>query len=300
MAYAETKVMNYSRGLFYALLSGVFLSSGGLMTRFLVDADPWTVLFYRSLAFFVTVSLFMIWRYRGDFLQRLLQIRARDLLVSLFLALGFLFYLMSLYYTSVANTVLLLSTGPFFAAILGLLVLGEPVTRSTWLAMVVAMSGVAIMVSRGVSADDAIGMLLAMLAVLAYAAMLVVLRSAKESDGHARELLPATAFAGLLAALFSIPMIESFALNQAELLVSLCFGSVQIGAGFILITLATQIVPAAQVALLSLTETALAPLWVWLVFTETPGVNTLVGGAIILAAVIYNGIVELRGSRASA
>jgi len=290
--------MNYSRGLFYALLAGVFLSSGGLMVRFLDGADPWTVLFYRSLAFFVTVLFFMMWRYRGDFFKRLVKIRAVDLLVSLFLALGFLFYLMSLYYTSVANTVLLLSTGPFCAAILGLIILGEAVSRTTWLAMALAICGVAIMVSRGVTVDDAVGMLLAVMAVLAYASMLVVLRSAKERNGRARELLPATALAGLLAALFSIPMIDSFVLSQTDFLLSLCFGSVQVGAGFILITLATQIVPAAQVALLSLTETALAPLWVWLVFTETPGPNTLLGGVIILIAVLYNGIVELRSSRA--
>ena len=290
--------MNYSRGLFYALLAGVFLSSGGLMVRFLGDADPWTVLFYRSLAFSVTVLLFMLWRYRGDFLQRLLKIRAIDLLVSLFLALGFVFYLMSLYYTSVANTVLLLSTGPFFAAILGLVILGEPVSRTTWLSMALAICGVAIMVSKGVSVDDALGMLLAIMAVLAYASMLVVLRSVKEPDGRPREVLPAVALAGLLAALFSVPMIDSFALSHADFFVSLCFGTIQVGAGFILITLATQTVPAAQVALLSLTETALAPLWVWLVFTETPGANTLLGGAIILAAVLYNGIAELRSSRA--
>ena len=290
--------MNYSRGLFYALLAGVFLSSGGLMVRFLGDADPWTVLFYRSLAFSVTVLLFMLWRYRDDFLRRLLKIRAIDLLVSLFLALGFVFYLMSLYYTSVANTVLLLSTGPFFAAILGLVILGEPVSRTTWLSMALAICGVAIMVSKGVSVDDALGMLLAIMAVLAYAFMLVVLRSVKEPDGRPREVLPAVALAGLLAALFSIPMIDSFALSHADFFVSLCFGTIQVGAGFILITLATQTVPAAQVALLSLTETALAPLWVWLVFTETPGANTLLGGAIILAAVLYNGIAELRSSRA--
>lgn len=288
--------MSYSRGLIYALLSGVFLSSGGLMVRFLDGANPWTVLFYRSLAFFATVFVFMIWRYRGEFLPKLQQLQQRDLLVSLFLALGFVFYLMSLYYTSVANTVLLLSTGPFFAALLGLIILGEAVSRVTWIAMIAAMCGVAIMVSGGVSSDDAVGMMLAVMAVLSYASMLVVLRGAKEGRDKARELLPATALAGLLAAIFCIPMIESFAFSQSELLLSLCFGSVQIGAGFILITLATQVVPAAQVALLSLTETALAPLWVWLVFTETPGANTLTGGAIIVAAVLFNGIVALRSS----
>lgn len=264
------------------------------MVRFLDNADPWTVLFYRSLSFFATVTLFMVWRYRSEFGARILQLQAKDFLLSLFLAMGFVFYLMSLYYTSVANTVLLLSTGPFFAALLGMALLGESVRRATWIAMVVALCGVAIMVSGGVSADDALGMLLAVLAVLSYACMLVVIRSAKERGGHTRELLPATALAGLLAALFCVPLIDSFALSDAEYLVSLCFGSVQIGAGFILITLAAKVVPAAQTALLALTETALAPLWVWLIFTEIPSANTLVGGVIIVAAVVYNGVEALR------
>ena len=161
--------------------------------------------------------------------------------------------------------------------------------------MTLAVCGVAIMVSGGVSSDDAVGMLLAVMAVLSYASMLVVLRSAAKG-GRARELLPATAIAGLLAAIFCVPMIESFALDHTDFLLSLCFGSVQIGTGFILITLAAQVVPAAQVALLSLTETALAPLWVWLVFTETPAANTLTGGAVIVVAVLYNGIAALRSN----
>lgn len=278
----------------YALLSGVFLSTGGLLVRFLADADAWTVLFYRSLAFSVTVTLFMLWRYRGRFFVKLRQLQPGDLLLSLFLALGFVFYLLSLYYTSVANTVLLLSTGPFFAAVLGKIVLGEVVRRTTWIGMAMAMCGVAIMVSSGVSADDAVGMLFAVVAVLSYAAMLIVMRSAKDNGGETRELLPATALAGLLAAVLCLPMIQSYSLEPTEFLISLCFGSLQVGAGFILITLAAQVVPAAQVALLSLAETALAPLWVWLVFAETPDSRTLFGGAIIVTAVLYNGVVALR------
>lgn len=286
--------MSYSTGLVYALLSGIFLSTGGLLSRFLVEADAWTVLFYRSLAFSATVVLFMLWRYRNQFWLKLKTLQAGDLLVTLFLALGFVFYLLSLYHTTVANAVLLLSTGPFFAALLGKMILGEPVHRATWIGMAMAMCGVAIMVSGGVSADDALGMLFAILAVLSYAAMLVVMRSAKRKGEESRELLPATALAGILAALLCLPVIENFALAQTEFLISLCFGSIQVGAGFILITLAAQVVPAAQVALLSLAETALAPLWVWLVFAETPDSKTLAGGAIIVTAVLYNGIVALR------
>lgn len=264
------------------------------MVRFLESADPWAVLFYRSLAFSVTVFVFMCWRYRGELVTRLRQFRRGDVIVSVCLALGFVFYLMSLYFTTVANTVLLLSTGPFFAAILGLIVLGEPVSKITWAAMLVASGGVAVMVAGGVSADDARGMLLAVLAVLAYAVMLIYLRSARDHEGNSRELLPATALAGIIAAVCSAPMMQSFVMSNTDLLLSVCFGSVQVGVGFILITLAAKVVPAAQVALLALTETALAPIWVWLVVNETPSINTLFGGAIVLAAVLYNGVNALR------
>jgi len=77
----------------------------------------------------------------------------------------------------------------------------------------------------------------------------------------------------------------------------MALGAIQVGLGFILITLGSRSVPSAQVPLLALAETALAPLWVWLVVNETPARNTLVGGAIVLAAVAFQGIAGLRRSQ---
>jgi len=281
------KAQTYQRGVLYAVLAGVFLSTAGLIVRFVEFADVWTVLFYRSLAFTVTVIAFMAARDRRALGSRFQRLRPADLCISLALALSFIFYVLSLFYTSVANTVLLLSTGPIFAAVLGWFVLGESVDRSTWVAMVIAIAGVGIMVAGEVSATDLLGMGFAVAAVLAFAIMIVALRHA----GPGRDSMAATALAGVIAALVCMPFIRSFDITPWDLLMSISLGSVQIGVGFILITLATRSVPSAQVPLFSLSETALAPLWVWWVVNETPVLSTLAGGAVVLSAVLLRGVV---------
>ena len=151
---------SYRRGVLYIVLAGVFLSTGGLFVRFIEDASPWTVLFYRSLTFTATVFVFMAIRNPGGLTNKLKAVRLSDLVISSSLAFGFITYVLSLFSTSVANTVLILSTGPVFAAILGWLVLRERVSIITWLAMVMAFAGVAVMVSGGIAADDLRGIIL--------------------------------------------------------------------------------------------------------------------------------------------
>ncbi len=284
---------SYRRGVLYAILAGVFLSSAGLLVRLVESADAWTVLFYRSVAFTFTVLVFIAIRESGRVLPLVRAFRRFDLLVSASLACGFIFYVLSLYHTSVANTVLLLSTGPFFSALLGWVFLREHVSRITWFAMCAAALGIAVMVSGGVSADDVIGILYALCAVAGFAVMVVALRIV----GTRRDMLAATAFAGLLAALACVPFMQSFAISPHDLLMSILLGTVQVGFGFILITLASRSVPSAQVPLLALGETALAPLWVWLFIGEVPALATLAGGAIVLCAVLSQGAAGVIASR---
>ena len=103
---------SYARGVLYVILAGVFLSSGGLIVRHVAYADAWTILFYRSLTFSLTVIAFLWFQERKHTLSLYKKMRGLDLIVTASLALGFIFYLLSLFNTSVANTVLVLSTGP--------------------------------------------------------------------------------------------------------------------------------------------------------------------------------------------
>ncbi len=291
-----THPQTYARGVLFILLAGIFLSTAGLLVRNIESANPWTVLFYRSLAFSVTVLLFVFWHNRRSTLQRYREIRPLDLIVTLALGMGFIFYLLSLFSTSVANTVLLLSTGPFIAAALAWLVLRERVAGSTVAAALVAIIGVLIMVSGGISATDWRGVIYALLAVLAFAVMIVTLRKI----GTQRDTLAAVSLAGVAAALLCLPFMPTFAISGHDLLMAIMLGSVQIGFGFILITLGTRSVPSAQVPLLALGETALAPVWVWLFVAEVPTVNTLFGGGLVLAAVLFQGLAGLRRRSISA
>lgn len=284
----------YRRGVLYIVVAGIFLSTGGLFIRFMEDASPWTVLFYRSLTFTATVMFFILARDRKTFIHRFQNVTAADFIISLSLAFGFITYVLSLFNTSVANTVLILSTGPVFAALLGWLVLREKVTPITWLAMLMAFAGVTVMVSGGIAASDKLGITYALAAVIAFAVMIVMLR--RSPANH--DTMPATALAGICAAVMCLFVVPTLQISMHDLLLSIALGSVQVGMGFILITLGSRSVPSAQVPLLALAETALSPLWVWLLVNETPARNTLIGGAIVLCAVAFQGFSGLRRSKA--
>lgn len=281
---------SYARGVLYVVLAGVFLSTGGLIVRHVADADAWTVLFYRSLTFSTSVIIFLWFQERKNTLALYKKMRGLDFLIALSLALGFIFYLLSLFTTSVANTVLVLSTGPFIAALLGWLVLKEKVTIVTILAMIAAIAGVIVMVSGGISASDIQGILYALMAVLSFSVMIVSLRKI----GSERNTMAAVSLAGVIAALLCLPFVTTLQISGHDLLMAVCLGSLQVGLGFILITLGSRSVPTAQVPLLALGETALAPLWVWLIINETPANNTLMGGVLVLAAVLFQGVMGLR------
>lgn len=281
---------SYRTGVVFALAAGVFLSTAGILIRQIEQADVWQVLFYRSLAFLATVLVFIKLTSKQGIVHEFRTFRWSDLIVSFSLGTGFIFYVLSIYKTSVAITVLLLSTGPFLVAFLGQFILKEQVSRTTWIAIAIAMSGVAIMVSSGIDSDDWYGIAYALLAVSAFAIMVIQLRRSNAE----REMLPATSLAGLVAALLCLPFMTGLHISAHDLLISVLLGSVQIGGGFILITLATKSVPAAQVPLLALGETALAPLWVWWLINEIPTDNTLFGGVLILLAVLIQGLMASR------
>jgi drug/metabolite transporter (DMT)-like permease len=179
-------------------------------------------------------------------------------------------------------------------AILGRLVLGERVHPITWLAMSLALCGIALMVAEGLGSGRLLGNLVAFGAAVSFSVMVIAMRRARAVD-----MVPASCLGGVVGAAVSAPMVGSFAVSGHDLGLALLLGSGQLGAGFVLITLGTRRVPAAEVPLLALSEVVLAPLWVWLWVDEAPGGLTLLGGAVVLAAVLGQAVVRLRRERAA-
>ena len=193
--------------------------------------------------------------------------------------------------TSVANALLLFAAAPFFAAVLGWLVLGEPVRRATGIAIVVAIAGIAIMVS-GQSSSGALGgelggNLAGLVSALGFAVFTIALRWRQTS-----EMLPSVFLSGIFAiilmGLICWQLDLTLILSPNDGLISAGMGIFQIGAGLVLFTLGSKTVPAAELVLLSMSEVLLGPLWVWLFLGETAGVNTLTGGAVLLCAIAGN------------
>ena len=274
------------RGALLVACAAVCWSSGGLIAR-LVTTTPWTTSLWRSL-------------FASLFLAGVLSIvRGRNILaqwrdggpplvaVAVCMALASTCFIFSLAHTSVANTLIFISTGPYVAGLLGWLMLGERVMPRTWVTMGVALTGAVIMVSDSYSRGSIVGDLLAIVMAASFATATVLVRSRPETP-----MAPAAALATSLTALVALPFSELLRTGPRDLALLALFGVGNYGTGFLLFMGGARLIPAAQSALVGMLETVLGPIWVWLVLNERPAAATLVGGALILAALLANTLLE--------
>jgi drug/metabolite transporter (DMT)-like permease len=293
---AQSRDPLYLRGVALVLLAGGFLSIAGIIVRSVEAASEWQILFYRSLALAITLLVVIAWRSRGQVSRAFRTAGLPALAGGLCLSAGFTGYIFSLTHTTVANAMFLLSASPFLAAVLGWVVLGEGVRRATWAAMAVAILGVGVMVVEGFATGRLAGNVMALAAAVGFAGFTVALRRGRGAD-----MLPAVCLAAVFAAAFSGAMAvagpQGLAMSRLDLLLSVSLGVVQLGAGLTLYTAGSRHVPAAELALLSLTEVVLGPVWVWLGIGEVPSGLTLLGGGIVLAAIAGHALSGLRRPR---
>jgi len=277
------------RGVALVALAGVFWSLAGPLVRAIEAADSWRILFYRSLTLALTLLLVLLFRHRGRALAEFRRVGPTAVVGGAFLAVAFTGFVFSITTTTVANTLFVLSVSPFVAALLARMALGEPIRRATWVAMLAAMSGVALMVADGVRAGALFGNAMALVAVFGFSVFAVSLRRGRDAD-----MLPAACLAGVLSAVAAAFLADTLAISGRDLALCAVMGVVQLGIGMTLFTIGSRSVAAAELALLSLTEVVLGPLLVWLGYGEVPSVATLAGGAIVLAAIVGRALTGMR------
>jgi drug/metabolite transporter, DME family len=279
----------HNASILYVFAAGVLWSTAGIGIRLIEDAGVWQILLYRS--FSLAVFLYVVIRLRSG-QSPFAQVRQTgfpSVVAGLALVGAYSGAIYALQNTSVANAMLLFATAPFLAAILGWLLLREPVRRATWLAIAVAVGGIAIMVAEKSGSVAVMGSLAALGSALGFASFTVALRW-----GKAGEMLPSVFLSGVFGVILTLviclaagqPLILS--LNDGG--IALGMGVIQLGVGLILYTLGSRRLPAAELTLLSLAEVLLGPLWVWLFLGETATTNTLIGGAILLTAIVGNAV----------
>ena len=283
------------RAIAMMVVAAICWSSGGYLVRLLDLRDAWEIVFWRSvfMAFFVLGVLFAMHRGRTPAAVR--AVGWPGLAAGAFLSCTFFFFIASLTRTTVANTFVLMSVSPFLAAIAGRLVLGERVPVRTWIAMAVAFAGIVVMFADAVDAGRIVGNLLALGVSCFFAAQVTVLRKY-----HATvDMLPQVMIAGVISIVVAAPLALPFTATPRDLGVLLVMGCVQLGTGCLLATAASRHLTATQLGLLALLEPILGPIWVWALMGEHPGITALVGGAVVLSAVIANEVVGAWRTRAA-
>ncbi len=280
-------------GAMLVLAAGLCFSLAGLFMRWMETGDPWQVLIYRSAATLIFVICFMAWRLGGSPLPAIRALGWKGPFAGAALASAMMLFIVALTLTTVFNTVMMICIAPILTALLGRLVLGEAVRPVTVLAMLIALVGVAIMVHSGLETGDLLGNLLSLLAASGFAVFAVTLRAAKVND-----TMPAVAWAGLIGFSVSLCVVliegRSPFVSLHDLGLASAMGALQIGVGMVFFTAGAKRLTAAEATLLSLSEVVLAPIWVWLILDETPTEATLIGGAVLLSAMVLQASTGLR------
>ena len=283
----------YRRGLVFVLSAGVCWSMIGIVLRLIEAAEAWQILFYRSLTLWVFLSLVILLRSGGRPLAVFRRAGLSAVLGGLALVFAFSGSVFSILNTTVANAVFIFATAPFFAALLGRLLLGEPVRRATWIAIAVGAVGVALMVGEGLRLGHLLGNVAALVSALGFAFFALALRWGRSDD-----MFPAACLGGffttLVAGIACLVTGIGFVVPLADLGLAATLGVFQLGVGMMLFTVGSRSVPAGELTLLAMTEVLLAPIWVWLFLGETAGPWTLIGGAVLLSAIFGNAVTGLR------
>ena len=266
------------------LLFGAFcLSWGGFIVRSFEDSSVWQILFIRSFFFIIALTLFLISTYKKNTIKIFRDAGYPALIGGLVMSLSFVAYVYSMMITSVANVVFIISTQTMFLAIFGYLFLKEKVSLICFISIILAMSGILIMVGDSISSGSLLGNLVALAIPINFSILVMIIRKNKNLD-----MVPAIFYSGIFSIIYGIILSESFSFSNNDIFMGFLLGVPQLAFGFICITIGSRTTPSTTVGLLMLTETLFAPVWVWLFLNEIPPASVLIGGFIIIIAIILN------------
>ena len=290
MSSTAASAAERSRGVVLVAAAALCWSTGGLLAR-LVDTDPWTTVFWRSIftAAFLLVVIFI--QERGSAWPQIRGMGWPGVAMALCFAIASTCFINAVARTTVANTLVIQSTSPFIAALLGWAWMGERVQRRSWIAMAAALAGATVMASHSWGAGSITGDLLALTTAIAFAGATVIVRRHR----HLR-MTAAAGLASVFSAIFAWRPARPLDVAPDDLALLALFGAAQLGLGLVMFMAGARLIPVAEASLIGVLESVLGPVWVWLALGETPAPAALLGGAIILTALVVHTALDLRGA----
>lgn len=275
-------------------------SIAGVFTRHLEVARGFEITFLRSLFSAMFVLGALLWQQGAS--RTVLTVRGvgwLGLLCGMMWCVMFVCYMIALTKTTVANTLVVMSISPLLTAFMAWLILKQVIPARTWCAILVAFVGILWMFAQSMSAlggQDLFGMMIALAVPFAAAINIIAMKKA----GHGIDLIPAILLGSLFSAGLMLPLAWPLQASLHDVVIMAILGFFQLGFPCMLMIKASRSLTAAEMSLLALLEVLLGPLWAWLGAGEVPAQQTLVGGGIVLMALIFNGFLAMHSeSRAN-
>jgi len=268
-------------GYILCLLAGFCLSFGGPLIREFEGASPWQILFWRSLFFVLAIVTFLLLVYKKQAFSIIKKSGFFGILGGVFLSTSFVGYVFAITETTIANVVFIISSQTLFLAVFAYFFLKEKISLRSFVAIILAISGVVLMLGDSISGGSLIGNLAALLIPVNFSILVIIIRKHPDLD-----MVPAIFYSGILSTVYGFILSESLTLSYKDLGLSFLLGVPQLAFGFIFVTIGSRTTPAATVGLLMLTESIFAPIWGWLFFSEMPPTSVFIAGAMIITAVV--------------
>jgi drug/metabolite transporter, DME family len=267
----------------YALIlfGGFCLSWGGFIVKSFEEASVWQILFLRSLFFLIGLIFFLLFTYRNKTLKVIKESGFPAVLGGFFMSFSFIAFVVSMSATTVANVVFIISTQSMFLAIFGYFYLKEKVSLIAFMSIVLAMTGIVIMVGDSLSTGSFFGNIVALAIPINFAILVMIIRKNSNLD-----MVPAIFYSGIFSCIYGFFLSESFNFTTHDIFMGFLLGVPQLALGFICITIGSRTTASATIGLLMLSETLCGPIWVWLFLNEIPPLSVFVGGFVIILALI--------------
>ena len=268
-------------GFILVFLGAITLSFGGLIVKSFEGANLWQILFWRSVFFCFVIIIFLSITYKREFFKTFINSGLPGVIGGIILGFGFFSYVFAMYNTTVANANFIIQTQTLFLAIFGYLFLKETISKITLVSIILAISGITLMLGDSLTSGQMIGNVIAFIMPISFAVLIIIVRKYPTVD-----MIPLQFIAGIVAMIIGYVVAGRVDISLHDIFLGFLAGFFQVGFGFIFITIGARTTPSAVVGIIMMSEAIFGPLWAWIFINEKPPLIVLIGGSIVLSAVL--------------
>ncbi len=281
---------NQQKGSLLAFVAVMFITPDSLLIR-LSNIDTWGMLFYRGAIPFVVVLIGLLIFYNKKFLKALLNVGYKGVFYTFSFAICNITFIVSIQNTNVANTLVMVAMAPMLSAILGGIFLKEIPDKKTWIAILITFFSAIYIFYDSIQLGNFFGDVMGLVTATGLAVNAVLVRSAKD-----RDLLPSAVLGKFCVAVFAFFFVDTFDLVGNDIIYVPLMCVMCVAIPFVLVTIAPRFIPAEEVNLFFLLETIIGPIWVWMIISEQPSIETIQGGAVIILTIAVHSFLKLKKS----